>query len=288
MLDLDSLKGFAVIYMFTCPSGKNYIGQSINFKNRFSKYMRNRDSVGKYFSNAISKYKGINNFKLTILEKFEILESVENIKDKLNELEIYYINKFDSFKNGYNLSAGGLGSFKREVSEETRKKLSESNKGKNKKPLIKVICSCCSNEFFLQSFNYKKRISQSVNKNLYCSKKCMSEAFKKQGYSQINNKTEISKELMIETFNKSKSLKDSSKKLNISYKTLKKYIQLLGLEKESKEINYNKCEDLSPITKEQAIRIKYGGEKSSSLVNEYGISIYSINRIRSGKSWKHI
>ena len=48
------------------------------------------------------------------------------------------------------------------------------------------------------------------------------------------------------------------------------------------------CESLSSVTVEQAIRIKYMGEPPKTLINELGVSKYCINRIRTGKSWKHI
>ena len=47
---------------------------------------------------AIAKY-GKDNFYIELLE--------ETTLDKLNEREIYYIEKFDSYKNGYNSTNGG-------------------------------------------------------------------------------------------------------------------------------------------------------------------------------------
>lgn len=55
---------------------------------------------------------------------------------------------------------------------------------------------------------------------------------------------------------------------------------------DTKKIEY--CERLSSVTKEQAVRIKYGGEKTTILRRELGITRFTINRIRSGTSWKHI
>jgi len=58
---------------------------------------------------------------------FEILED-GIIPEFLPEREKYWIAKFDTFHNGYNLTSGGGSSF--EVSEESRRKLSEIHKGK--------------------------------------------------------------------------------------------------------------------------------------------------------------
>lgn len=58
---------------------------------------------------------------------FEILEDGV-IPAFLHEREKYWIAKFDTFHNGYNLTTGGGSST--EVSEETRRKVSRSKKGK--------------------------------------------------------------------------------------------------------------------------------------------------------------
>ena len=39
--------------------------------------------------------------------------------EELNELEIYYIKKYDTFGNGYNLTTGG---YNHTVSEETKRR----------------------------------------------------------------------------------------------------------------------------------------------------------------------
>lgn len=48
----------------------------------------------------------------------------------LDEREQYWILYFNTFKEGYNCSIGGGGASDRIVSEETRKRMSESKKGK--------------------------------------------------------------------------------------------------------------------------------------------------------------
>lgn len=92
------------IYMYTNKiNGMKYIGQTIcKLKKRHWEHL-NRDNS--YIDRALRKY-GEENFDLSILE--------DNINDieKLNELEIFYINKYDTFNNGYNLTKGGCGSTK--------------------------------------------------------------------------------------------------------------------------------------------------------------------------------
>jgi group I intron endonuclease len=172
-----NLNGFAVIYMFTSPSGKKYIGQSINFNQRYKKYLRNSpESIGKYFSAAILKYGGIKNFELTILSKFEIFENIEEVKRKINLEEIFFIEKYNSLKEGYNLTGGGSGSFKREISKETRLKLSVSNKGKNKVKLVQLICPICKVIFEKRPGQISQRLKQGVKPS--CSRFCGIEQMK--------------------------------------------------------------------------------------------------------------
>lgn len=98
------MKGHGFIYMYTSPSGKHYIGQTIQ------SLIARSGSDGKYykgskkFYEAILKY-GFKNFKIDILE--------ECLIEELNEKEKYYIKKYNSlFPNGYNISEGGDAIFK--------------------------------------------------------------------------------------------------------------------------------------------------------------------------------
>ena len=79
-------------------NGKLYIGQSKNlncrkkqhFKNAFNPNNRDYDCL---FHRAIRKY-GIDNFDFQILEECSI--------EELNDREIYWIEKYDSYYKGYN------------------------------------------------------------------------------------------------------------------------------------------------------------------------------------------
>ena len=62
---------------------------------------------------------------------FEIIEECECGLDKinLNEREKFWINYFDSFKNGLNCNEGGHGNLGHKASDETKLKMSNSKKG---------------------------------------------------------------------------------------------------------------------------------------------------------------
>lgn len=78
--------------------GKAYIGQSLNIEERFVEHRHHHSENAYNIGKAIYKY-GKENFS------FEVLE--ECSPDKLDELEDYYILKYDTINNGYNNIRGG-------------------------------------------------------------------------------------------------------------------------------------------------------------------------------------
>ena len=95
-----------VIYKYQSPSGKVYIGQTVDEKKRRKTFLNiNMDYAGEKINSARKKY-GPENFT------YEILEIVINndpniVAEKLNELQTLYIKKYDTHANGYNLNDGG-------------------------------------------------------------------------------------------------------------------------------------------------------------------------------------
>ena len=103
-------------------NGKRYVGQTIRkFEYRQAQHKKDSKRLDLKFYRAIRKY-GWDNFNWAV-----IVEGVEDI-DSLNRLEQYWIKELDTFKNGYNSTTGGEGYI---VSAETKKKISESRKGKH-------------------------------------------------------------------------------------------------------------------------------------------------------------
>lgn len=91
-----------IIYKFECLStGKCYIGQTVRPRQRFKEHIiKALSSNSKHpFYHDLINY---GNWSYQILEK----DIPEN---ELNEAEIYYINLFDSYNNGYNIRKGGGG-----------------------------------------------------------------------------------------------------------------------------------------------------------------------------------
>lgn len=86
-------------------NNKIYIGQSTNIEKRWQQHIAKYSDT--LIHKAIIKY-GAENFE------FEIIE--ECTKDELNDREIYWVAYYDSYNNGYNMTAGGTN-----VAEQYRK-----------------------------------------------------------------------------------------------------------------------------------------------------------------------
>lgn len=93
-----------IIYKVTnIINNKVYIGQTIQSLNQRQNahYKKARLGSQTNFHRALLKYDKVN----------FIWEQIAKVNDKntLNELEQFYISKFDSYKNGYNMTIGGDG-----------------------------------------------------------------------------------------------------------------------------------------------------------------------------------
>jgi len=104
-------------------NGKKYVGQAVDIKARWRHHKCLLEN-GKHHSVALqrawNKYSG-NNFMFYILEECEA-------KD-LNDCEIKWIKQLNTYKRGYNMTAGGEGQLGRSLTSEQRNHLSEINMG---------------------------------------------------------------------------------------------------------------------------------------------------------------
>ena len=101
-------------------NGKRYVGQTVQgLEKRQAHHKKDSEVCDFKFYRAVQKY-GWDSFTWAV-----IVEGIENI-DSLNSLEKYWIKELDTFENGYNSTTGGEGHL---VTEETKRKISESQKG---------------------------------------------------------------------------------------------------------------------------------------------------------------
>ena len=100
-------------------NGKIYIGQTIQtLRARFGGHLNSLKASNNHKEGSLyydmQKY-GVTNFDVSVIERCD--------NNKLSERETYYINKYDSYNNGYNRTNGGSAYF--EVTDKVRKEIIE-------------------------------------------------------------------------------------------------------------------------------------------------------------------
>ena len=152
------------IYKITSPTGKIYIGESINLKNRCGYYLN---------PNRVKKQTAIYNSLIKHSVESHIIEIIELCD--ISELKIkerYYQEKFNSVETGLNCFYTATNEKKKKHSENTKKLMSEKSSGEN-------------NPFFgkTHSIESLKKISESskgINNANYGGKLITDEYIKKQ------------------------------------------------------------------------------------------------------------
>lgn len=180
-------------------NGKCYVGQAGCIEERIERHwsLLERSKDVRFLQNAYNKY-GKDNFYYEVLEECTI--------DKLDDKEIYWISyyKSNNRKYGYNLTEGGSGSRGYKWSEESRKKLSESCKGRivSEETKSKISKSLIGNQRSKGNTSVwkgkhlpeetRKKISESLRNPTDDIRKRMSNAqknrFNKQGVSEETKK----------------------------------------------------------------------------------------------------
>ena len=122
-----------IIYKYTSPSGKFYIGQTTQEKRRRKTFMNlNKSYGGDKIDSARKKY-GPQNFEYEILFRLTF-SSKQEATDKLDELEEFYITYYDSYRNGYNMTFGGYTNRGFTYSEEQKAEMSRRMTGRRIRP----------------------------------------------------------------------------------------------------------------------------------------------------------
>lgn len=123
-IDLDQIKDkYGCVYVLIFPSEKHYIGQSTNVNQRWNCYKRLDRKIKSqhYLWNALNFYGPENVI-------FKILDICID-KEDLDSKEIYWMEKYNTLENGYNLKTGGSWG---KHSSITKKIMSELKIGKKK------------------------------------------------------------------------------------------------------------------------------------------------------------
>ncbi len=168
-----------IVYMHISPSGKRYIGITCRKPEKRWQNGHNYKN-NEYFSKAIKKY-GWDNFEHIIVAR-------GLTEEEAKWLEIELIREFDSTnqEKGYNITLGGESGNGYKHTDESKKKISETKKGKNNpnygKPLPEETKKKISeaNKGKTHSDETKKKISEAnKGKNNFMYGKTHSEETKK-------------------------------------------------------------------------------------------------------------
>lgn len=220
-------------------NNKYYVGQSINLKERLQRHrskIRHNSKENLIYKSIFKN--GYNNFEYSIIE---IIEEKENLKEILDNKEIYYINYYNSYYKGYNQTKGGDKSL-------TGYKYTEEQKLKRSQ-ISKQICSDGRFQIYIYDY-YENKIysfSNSViaakelnltsggvikyknNKKVYrkryiidSNKESLLERSKKL-ISPLKNKIDLSEYSIFRKSHLNLSIKEVSKILNISETTVSSY-----------------------------------------------------------------
>jgi group I intron endonuclease len=112
--DLTNVIGY--IYKITSPLGDVYVGQTINLKERKRSYKGNQ------FKKQTKLWNNCSFYNWNPSETFEVIDECLCGEDKihLDKLEIYWVNFYDSYKEGLNCTEGGKGQVGRIWTEEEK------------------------------------------------------------------------------------------------------------------------------------------------------------------------
>lgn len=203
-----------VIYCYTnLINNKKYIGQTINPKQRYrqhksSAFNENDKDYNSLIHRAFRKY-GYDNFK------YEILAQANDI-EVLNQLEIYYIKKYNTkVPYGYNIEDGGK-NCSRPMTEEQKEKLMKSHASLTEEEVIELRLAYQRGESpkIIYDQKYKNRLHYNAFLNIWSGqryKTIMPEAIQKGRHTKLN------KEIV-------QSIRNDREILKLTYKQLaKKY-----------------------------------------------------------------
>ena len=109
------------IYKITSPSGKIYIGQTTNYSKRHNAYKNHKCKLQPKLFASIEKY-GFINHTIQIVKECQV--------EDLNYYERYYQEYYESVLDGLNLRYTATTDKSGFMSEESKKRMSDSGKGK--------------------------------------------------------------------------------------------------------------------------------------------------------------
>ncbi len=199
------------VYMHICPNNKKYIGiTKLKTEERWKKGKSYKNCI--LFNRAIEKYKW-ENIKHKILYTNLTKEEAEQ-----KEIELIAKYKSNNSKYGYNIENGGHVNC---VSEETKKKISETTRKAMQKPEIKEKMSIAQHNRISPLKN--RKLSEEHKKKLSLARKGKTFKHKEGSIAKmIKNNTRKKTILCIETNQMFESLHEANRQTNIDYRNIQR------------------------------------------------------------------
>lgn len=200
-----------IIYCYTnLINSKKYIGQTINPEMRYSAHKSNyqnpkNNEYNSLLHKAFRKY-GFENFKYEIL-----VQGIDDI-NILNDLEVYYISKYNTqVPNGYNVEVGGKNSPKPKTLEHRKKEIWGQAK-LTEEEVIELRKAYKAKKSPTEIYNqkYKERLHYNSFLNIWSGRRyglIMPEVFEKGRHTKLNA-------------NIVKQIREDRKTTNLSYDKL--------------------------------------------------------------------
>ena len=221
------------IYKITSPSGKIYIGQTVNIEKRFYKY--------KYIKSSVSQIKLHRSFLKYDINNhiFEIIEQCD--MEQLNKRERYWQEFYNCIDNGLNCKYTKTNDKSGVLSDETKLKISLSNKGKklSEEHINKLRGQSLSKE-------HKEKIRNSKLGNKHSKETCLKMSKQRKGFKH----TEESKIKMSMSMRGIKKSKEHCVKIGLSKKSI-------------------------VLTKEHKLKVSINSKQSKKVINIITNEIYN-------------
>lgn len=192
------------IYKITSPTGRVYVGQSVNIENRWTHYkLLDCEDQPKLFS-SFKKY-GVENHNFEVKERCEL--------DELNKRERYWQEFYNVIEEGLNCKLVRTKDKSGYLSKETRLKISRANKGKESSMKDKTHSEETKNKMSKSAKSRTQNLFGFFGKHSEESKRKMSES--KKGRPAKNRRKIIQKDKEGNIVKEWPSLTEAQNALNI-------------------------------------------------------------------------
>jgi group I intron endonuclease len=202
---------------FTNNTGKVYIGSTFNKLGFYERWRKHYKELSQNKSQLPALQNAVNKYSIDNI-RFEILEECK--KEDCIDREQHYIDKYDSYNNGYNSRPFAANNLNKKVSNETKAKLKNTYKNKRQLRFDEV------NNLYQNGLTINN-----IAKKLKISKNTISTIFKENNIKIENNKRGYKKkeiyqyDLIGNFIKKFNSINECSIIMNINKNSIKQVLQ---------------------------------------------------------------